>query len=173
MQSSASDWLHWESEGAQAKYCTPLEATQPHPRVTQALQAHFPGSARSLPPQAVRRKPQRLSDYFPSSAARRVNHAFRQQRRTPRVGVGNSPAKSQTRDINPVGRGCWVWKPAAELCTMTETLFPFHSKFVFCRAGCPVYIPLRTKNGHLLTSTWADSPKLQTPGLGLQDREGQ
>lgn len=39
-------------------------------------------------------------------------------------------------------------------------LFLFYSKFVFCRAGCPVYIPLQAKNGHLLTSTWADSPKL-------------
>lgn len=113
---------------------------------------------------------------FPSSAALRVKQTTTlpdSSGEHPVLLVGNSPAKSQTSDINPVGRDCWMWKPAAELCTMTETLFPFHSKFVFCRAGCPVYIPLQTKNGHLLTSAWADGPKLQTPGLGLQDREGQ
>lgn len=112
---------------------------------------------------------------FPSSAALRVKQAA-----TLSDSGGEHPvhewAIPQPRPklvTNPVGRDCWMWKPATELCTMTETLFPFHSKFMFCRAGCPVYIPLRTKNGHLLTSTWADSPKLQTPGLGLQDREGQ
>lgn len=41
-----------------------------------------------------------------------------------------------------------------------ETLFLFYSEVVFCRAGCPVYIPLQMENGHLLTSTRADSPKL-------------